>query len=81
MEKFAGFLSSRIDQVVRDATGLTGEYEIRFVWGDLDAGPDLNSAPPLPDALQEQLGLRLEPKKASIDMLVIDRMDRMPTEN
>jgi uncharacterized protein (TIGR03435 family) len=81
MEKFAGFLSGQVDHVVRDATGLTGEYAIRFAWGDFDAAPDLNSAPPLPDALQEQLGLRLEAKKAPVDMLVIDHMDRKSTEN
>src|SRR5581483_1177208 len=35
METFADFLSGQIDHVVRDATGLTGEYEIRFVWGEV----------------------------------------------
>jgi len=32
-------------------------------------------------ALQEQLGLKLESKKESIEVLVIDNTDRSPTEN
>jgi uncharacterized protein (TIGR03435 family) len=32
-------------------------------------------------ALQDQLGLRLEPRKFAIDMVVIDRLEKVPTEN
>lgn len=82
IENFADFLGSQLDHLVRDATGLTGEYAIRLVWTPDSAGaPDPNGAPPLPDALQEQLGLRLEAKKAPVDMLMIDHIDRTPTEN
>jgi uncharacterized protein (TIGR03435 family) len=39
------------------------------------------SAPPLPVALQQQLGLKLEAKKLPLDLLVIDHAEKVPTEN
>jgi uncharacterized protein (TIGR03435 family) len=50
-------------------------------------GPDSTFIPegegpqPLFGALQSQLGLKLEPKKGDVDILVIDRMEKTPTEN
>jgi uncharacterized protein (TIGR03435 family) len=38
-------------------------------------------APSLLTAVQEQLGLKLESKKGPLDLLVIDRADKTPTEN
>ena len=40
-----------------------------------------DSAPTLFTALQEQLGLKLDPKKAPLEMLVIDHIEKTPTEN
>jgi hypothetical protein len=37
--------------------------------------------PTIFQALQEQLGLKLEPAKATVDILVIDHMEKTPTEN
>jgi uncharacterized protein (TIGR03435 family) len=47
--------------------------------GPLDAL--VNSGPTMQSAVQEQLGLKLEPKKAPLDMLIVDRADKVPTEN
>jgi uncharacterized protein (TIGR03435 family) len=47
--------------------------------GPLDATDE--SGPNILTAVQEQLGLKLEPKKTPIDMLIIDRADKVPTEN
>jgi uncharacterized protein (TIGR03435 family) len=37
--------------------------------------------PTLFNALEKQLGLRLEQKKTGLDALVIDHAEKMPTEN
>ena len=54
-----------------------------------DAGPgatasnssDGSGGPNLTTAIQEQLGLKLEPKKGPIDLLVIERIEKVPVEN
>jgi uncharacterized protein (TIGR03435 family) len=43
--------------------------------------PDGNEAANLATAIQEQLGLKLEPKKGPVDLLVIDHVEKTPTEN
>ena len=62
---------------VIDATGLTGAYDIELSWRadatDLD-GPSLQAA------IKEQLGLRLQPAKVELAVLVIDHLER-PTPN
>ncbi|HVY93783.1 MAG TPA: TIGR03435 family protein, partial [Bryobacteraceae bacterium] len=74
-----------------DKTGLDGRYDFTLeydgtvgvrgaMYPPLPQGT-LDSAPPLLDAVQEQLGLKLEEKKAKFDVLVVDRFDKIPTGN
>lgn len=42
---------------------------------------DAMSQPPLQKAIQDQLGLRLEAKKGMAEMLIIDHLERVPSEN
>jgi uncharacterized protein (TIGR03435 family) len=48
-----------------------------------DTGADLPAAPTatLFTAIRESLGLKLEPRKEPVEMLVIDHVERVPTEN
>lgn len=76
----ASALSPQAARVVVDRTGLSGYFE-----ADIEFSPDAltNAASERPSfvtALEEQLGLRLEPARAPVEVLVIDRVER-PTEN
>ena len=61
---------------VVDSTGIVGSYDFKLKWAD-DQNPNADSNfPSLFTALQEQLGLKLEQKKASVQVLVIDSAAR-----
>jgi uncharacterized protein (TIGR03435 family) len=72
MALLARFLSNRLQGPLQDLTGLTGTYDIDLTW-ESDAG--------IFTALRESLGLKQEASKASVDTLVIDHIERVPTEN
>jgi len=66
---------------VLNKTGLTGEYDYKLNWNaDISATAADSAAPTIFTAMQEQLGLRLEPQKAAVDVLIIDRAEK-PGEN
>src|SRR5262249_5407026 len=69
--------SSIVQTVVVDRTGLEGRYEINVEWS---ADQSATDKPSIFAALQEQLGLKLEPERGPVDVVVIDHVDR-PTEN
>jgi uncharacterized protein (TIGR03435 family) len=81
MEQLARQLSGTAGRPVQDRTGLTGHYVFTLDWFPADRvpPPDLD-APSMFEALQEQLGLRLESTKGPVEKLVIDHVDR-PSEN
>ena len=66
-------------------TELSGTYNFALKWGreqasGSDNGTPASDAPSFFTALQEQLGLRLVPTKAPVEVIVIDHIDH-PTEN
>ena len=84
MESFAEHIPTAffVDRPVVDRTGLTGTYDI-----NLEATPEFKiKRDPQPDdlsvftAVQEQLGLKLEPTNASVPVMVIDHIEK-PSDN
>lgn len=71
-------LANKLSRPVLDRTGLAGSYNWTLVW---DTDPEADSTnPSVFTAVQEQLGLKLDPQKAPVRMLVIDSV-RHPSEN
>jgi uncharacterized protein (TIGR03435 family) len=71
--------SPDVDRPVVDRTGLIGTYDVDFVWSPARVGP--GAAPPqdvvsIFTALQEQLGLKLQPARELLDVVVIDSVER-----
>jgi uncharacterized protein (TIGR03435 family) len=66
-----------VDRPLVDQTGLTGRYDFSIHYTfDEARTTDPNAPPGLFTAVQEQLGLRLQPTKASTDVFVIDHVDK-----
>src|SRR6185436_6304999 len=86
MEQLARNLVGGVGRIVVDKTGLPGYYDLNLTFAP-EAGPAApqgapagpapdSTAPSLFTAMQEQLGLKLEPGRAPISVLVIDRVQR-----
>lgn len=83
MERTAEVLSQSLRLPVRDATGLKGKYDFTLYWvqnPDI-LPPDADTGPSLREAVQEQLGLRLETTRGSLRILVVDHAEKIPTDN
>jgi uncharacterized protein (TIGR03435 family) len=79
----ASHFSRQLGTAVIDKTGLTGKYDFSLNWKSDASGGGTFSAPvseasasSLLTAIQEQLGLRLEPAKGPTQVLVIDHAER-----
>jgi uncharacterized protein (TIGR03435 family) len=92
MSVFAGSLSGIAGRQVVDKTGLGGLYDFTLKWtadqgppqssraGETASPPADVSGPSIFTAIQEELGLKLEPEKLSRNVLVIDHIEK-PSEN
>lgn len=87
MSLLAANLSNIVGHIVQDRTG-PGLYKVHLKWNPDHVetrvgGPgadDASDRPAIFTALREQLGLKLEPAKGSVDVYVIDQIER-PSEN
>jgi len=82
---------------VLDMTGLPGFYDVKLDWSRDNGLPaaaapssdpttpaapmDTASGPSIFDAVQKQLGLKLEKRKGPVDVLVIDHAEKTPLGN
>jgi uncharacterized protein (TIGR03435 family) len=93
-EMLAHVLAQQLGRTVVNKTALTGNYDYTLQWtpddvgtpmggdagpGKGDVSPDAGG-PTLLTALEEQLGLKLESQKGTVDVIVIDHID-LPSEN
>jgi uncharacterized protein (TIGR03435 family) len=77
-EVAAQVLSPESGRLVIDRTGLEGpfDFDLDFTRTAAPAGSTATDGVPLVTALQEQLGLRLEPQRGPVDVVVIDSIER-----
>lgn len=75
----ASLLSRFEGQLFVDKTGLTGRYQIKLEWAP-DNDPN-RSGLSLSEALEEQLGLRMERRREPLDVIVVETAERVPTDN
>ncbi len=95
MEELAQSLAAATGRLVIDKTGITGNVDYRVVFAVDESAPGLGKAPPPADgvpvaedpagpsiftAVEQQLGLKLNPARGPRDYLVIDSISR-PTPN
>jgi len=91
MKQLAQMLEGRLSigggtrRPVVDLTGLTGKYDIKLTWSPAadspQAGNDAPEGQSMLEALETQLGLKIRQGKANLEMLVVDHIEKVPTEN
>jgi uncharacterized protein (TIGR03435 family) len=81
MKDFAMGMNFFMDRPVVDQSGLSGKYDFRVRYtNDEVRATDPNAPPGMFTAIQEQLGLKLQPEKTATDVLAVDHIER-PSEN
>ncbi len=77
------FLTLYLKRPVFDETDLPGSYDIDVTFQSADniSGSDSPPGDSLYSVLKTQCGLELQSRKRAVDVLVVDRADKVPTEN
>ena len=82
MKGLATMLALTLKQPVQDDTGIQGNFDVKLEYAPVSGQTaDESTLPSIFAAVQEQLGLKLEPAKVPVQMVVIDHVERVPTEN
>jgi uncharacterized protein (TIGR03435 family) len=85
MSDLADYLAGRLGSAVVDKTGVEGAYTFELHWTLDDSGgaPSDGGAAEFA-AVQEaigSIGLHLQAQKVPVQMVVVDHVERVPTEN
>jgi len=84
MGLLVSMLTVQFGRPVINKTGLTGNYDFvlkyKGRWDRERPADDMDPMPPMDRALQEELGLKVEPAKGPVKVLVIDHIEK-PSEN
>ena len=81
--QIADALARAVGRPVVNKTGIEGLFGWMVSYTPFSAsGKSVDStAPDIFTAIEQQLGLKLEPRNESLQILVIDHLERIPTEN
>jgi uncharacterized protein (TIGR03435 family) len=66
---------------VTDSTGLQGKYDFELTWAGRAAPKSDDSGPTLLEALEDQLGIKVQQKKGLVDVLMVDHAEKTPIAN
>jgi uncharacterized protein (TIGR03435 family) len=83
MAVLAEALARIVEHPVVDRSGLQGVYSLKLQYtpdNSKSDGPDA-AGPSIYAALEEQLGLKLQTQKLPVEIIVVDYVERVPTEN
>jgi len=90
MDTLAGRIAAILGRPVSDETGILGDYAVSLEYAPGESIQQINAAGPPPanpnpgvsifTSIQE-LGLKLEPRKLQLPTIVIDKIEKTPTEN
>jgi uncharacterized protein (TIGR03435 family) len=84
MGQLVEMLTAQFGRPVSDKTGLTGTYDFvlkyKGRWDRDRKADDLDPTPPMDQALQQELGLKVDTARGPVRILVIDHIEK-PSEN
>jgi uncharacterized protein (TIGR03435 family) len=83
LDQIALLISHPLGKSVVNQTGIAGTFNVnlRFAPEGSEATQTATTRPSIFTAVQEQLGLKLEPQKVTTDILVIDHCNPIPSDN
>jgi uncharacterized protein (TIGR03435 family) len=81
MGEFTGALAEMLERPVVDKTGLTAVYDLKVEWTPGLAAEASEPGLSLFTALRDQLGLSLRAQKMRVDTVIVDHVEKTPTDN